>query len=146
MTKQKEAFKENETEMMKVKRENIAVKSKLSVMETYIKTFKDEREKMKEWLLDIKCRWMKCNLVSYWFEGNTVWEYKRKTTRFLGTRTRIRTLNRIRKCFWQRKPENEIMRKKSYQTLRPIVFRFIYHRDLAYVLENAKTINQQFPL
>jgi hypothetical protein len=48
LTKQKEAFKENETEMMKVKRENIAVKSKLSVMETYIKTFKDEREKMKE--------------------------------------------------------------------------------------------------
>jgi hypothetical protein len=38
------------------------------------------------------------------------------------------------------------MRKKSYQTLRPIVIRFIYHRDLAYVLENAKTINQQFPL
>ena len=32
------------------------------------------------------------------------------------------------------------MRKKSYQTLRPIVARFIYHRDLAYVLENAKTI------
>ena len=30
--------------MMKVKRENIAVKSKLSVMETFIKTFKNERE------------------------------------------------------------------------------------------------------
>jgi hypothetical protein len=49
--------------MMKGKRENIAVKSKLSVMETYIKTFKNEREKMKESLLDIKCRSMKYNLV-----------------------------------------------------------------------------------
>ena len=32
-------------------------------METYIKTFKNEREKMKESLLDIKCRSMKYNLV-----------------------------------------------------------------------------------
>ena len=48
---------------MKVKRENIAVKAKLSAMETYIKTFKNEKEEMKESLLGIKCRSIKYNLV-----------------------------------------------------------------------------------
>ena len=38
----------------------------------------------------------------------------------------------------RKKPENENMRRKFYQIHRPIVARFIYHRDLAYVLENAK--------
>jgi hypothetical protein len=38
-----EFCKENETEIMKVKRENIAVKAKLSEMETDIRTFKNER-------------------------------------------------------------------------------------------------------
>ena len=38
--------------------------------------------------------------------------------------------------------ENQRMKtcEKSYQALRPIVARFIYHRDLVYVLENTKTI------
>jgi hypothetical protein len=55
--------------------------------------------------------------------------------------------------FGPKNTENENMRRKFYQIHRPIVARFIYHRDLAYVLENAKklkgkpfTINQQFPL
>jgi hypothetical protein len=48
---------------MKVKRENIAVKAKLSEMETDTRKFKNEREKMKESLLDLKCRSMKYNLV-----------------------------------------------------------------------------------
>jgi hypothetical protein len=39
------------------------VKAKLSEMETDIRKFKNEREKMKESLLDLKCRSMKYNLV-----------------------------------------------------------------------------------
>ena len=48
---------------MKVTRQNIAVKAKLSEMETYIKSLKNEREKIKDSLLDIQYRQMKYNLV-----------------------------------------------------------------------------------
>jgi hypothetical protein len=55
--------------------------------------------------------------------------------------------------FGPKKSENENMRRTFDQIHRPIVARFIYHRDLAYVLQNAKklkgkpfTINHQFPL
>jgi hypothetical protein len=41
---------------MKVKRQNIAVKAKLSEMETYIRSLKNEREEIKDSLLDIQCR------------------------------------------------------------------------------------------
>jgi hypothetical protein len=70
--------------MMKGKRENIAVKSKLSVMETYIKTFKNEREKMKESLLDIKCRSMKYNLVFTGLRETLYENTKEKLRDFLG--------------------------------------------------------------
>jgi hypothetical protein len=40
--------------------------------------------------------------------------------------------------FGPKKTENENMRRIFYQIPRPIVARCIYHRDLAYVLENAK--------
>ena len=90
---------------------------------------------MKEPLLDLKCRSMKYNLV---FTGL-------KETSYENTEENLR--------FGPITPENENMRRKFYQIHRPIVARFIYHRDLAYVLENAKklkgkpfTINQQFPL
>ena len=55
--------KENDTEIMKMKRENIGVKAKLSEMETDIRKFKNERETMKELLLDLQCRSMKYNLL-----------------------------------------------------------------------------------
>ena len=67
-----EPCKENEAEIMKVKRENIAVKAKLSEMKTDIRKFKNERQEMKESLLDLKCRAMKKQSDIYWFEGNTV--------------------------------------------------------------------------
>jgi len=136
----KEACKENETEIMKVKRENIAVKAKLSEMETYIKTFKNEREEMKESLLDIKCRSMKYNLVFTGLRETPYENTEEKLRDFLGQELKIEhwiEFGNVHR-FGQRKPENENMRKKSYQTLRPIVARFIYHRELAYVLENAK--------
>ena len=63
----KEASKENDTEIM-----NIAVTAKLAEMKTDIRKLKNEREKMKESLLDLKCRAMKKQSDIYWFEGNTV--------------------------------------------------------------------------
>lgn len=138
-----------------MKRENIAVKARLSEMETDIRTFKNEREEMKESLLDLKCRSMKYNLI---FTGLREIPYENTEEMLRGfLREELEIEHWIEfgnvHRFGQRKTEIENMRKKSFPTHRPIVARFIYHRDLAYVLENAKKlkgklfgINQQFPL
>ena len=87
---------ENETEIMKVKRENIAVKAKLSQMETDIRMLKDDREEMKESLLDLKCTSMKYNLVFTGLEERPYVNTDETTMWFLRTRTRNRTLDSIR--------------------------------------------------
>ena len=47
----KEACTENDTEIMKVKRENVGVKAKLLEMETDIRKFKNERERENEGII-----------------------------------------------------------------------------------------------
>jgi hypothetical protein len=69
---------------MNVKRENIAVKAKLSEMETYIKSLKNEREEMKESLLDIQCRSMKYNLVFTGLSETAYENTEEKLQDFLG--------------------------------------------------------------
>lgn len=97
---------------------------------------------MKESLLDLKCRSMKYNLV---FTGlkETPYENTEENLRgFLGKELRIGhwiEFGNVHR-FGPKKTENENMRRKFYQIHRPIVVRFIYHRDLAYVLENAKKL------
>jgi hypothetical protein len=81
----------------------------------------------------------------YWFTGLSETPYdntEEKLQDFLGQELEIEHWIEFGNvhCFGQRKQENENMRKRSYQILRPIVARLNYHRDLAYVLENAKTI------
>ena len=103
---------------------------------------------MKESLLNLKCRSMKYNLV---FTGlkETPYENTEENLRgFLRKELGIGQNSVMFTDLVRKKPENENMRRN-----RPIVARCIYHRDLAYVLENAKklkgkpfTINQQFLL
>jgi len=124
---------------MKVKRENIAVKAKLSEMETDIRMFKNEREEMKESLLDLKCRSMKYNLAFTGLKETPYENTEEKLRGFLGQELGIEhwiEFGNVHR-FGPRKPVNENMRKKGYPIYRLIVARFIYHRDLAYVLENA---------
>jgi hypothetical protein len=80
----KEACKENETEIRKMKRENIAIKAKLSEMETDIRKFKNERQEMKESLLDLKCRSMKYNLVFTGLKETPYYNTEQKLCGFLG--------------------------------------------------------------
>ena len=75
---------ENETEIMEVKRENVAVKAKLSQMETDIRKLKNEREEMNESLLDLKCTSMKCNLVFKGLEERPYVNTDEKLCGFLG--------------------------------------------------------------
>jgi hypothetical protein len=139
---------------MKVKRENIAVKAKLSEMETDTRKFKNEREKMKESLLDLKCRSMKYNLVFTGLKETPYENTEEKLRGFFGQELGIEhwiEFGNVHR-FGQRNPENENMRRKGYPIHRPIVARLISHRDLAYVLEMRKLkgkpfgINQQSPL
>ena len=82
---------------------------------------------------------MKYNLV---FTGLKETSHERNLCDVLGKELRIGywiEFGNVHR-FGPKNTENENMRRKFYQIHRPIVARFIYHRDLAYVLENAKTI------
>jgi hypothetical protein len=94
---------------------------------------------MKESLLDLKCTSMKYNLVFTGLEERPYVNTDEKICGFIGQELGIEhwiAFGNFHR-FGPRKSENENMWRKGYPIHRPIVARFIYHRELAYVLVNA---------
>ena len=107
---QEERYRNNEGE----KRKYCRVKAKLSEMETDIRKFKNEREKMKESLLDLKCRSMKYNLVFTGLKETPYYNTEQKLRGFLGQELGIEhwiEFGNVHR-FGQRNPENENISEK----------------------------------
>ena len=83
-------------------------------METDIRKFKNEREKMKEPLLDLKCRSMKYNLVFTGLKETPHYNTEQKLCGFLGQELGIEhwiEFGNVHR-FGQRNPENENISEK----------------------------------
>ena len=107
---QEERYRNNEGE----KRKYCRVKAKLSEMETDIRKFKNDREKMKESLLDLKCRSMKYNLVFTGLKETPYYNTEQKLCGFLGQELGIEHWIEFGNVhgFGQRNPENENILEK----------------------------------
>ena len=115
-----------------------------------LKAFKLERNEMKSTLLDLRCRSMKNNLVFTGLGETADGETEAKLRDFLRCELNIDyyiELGNVHR-FGSRQNNNNGAEIRT----RPIVARFLYYSDLAYVLECAKRlsgkpygINHQFP-
>ena len=107
---QEERYRNNEDE----KRKYCRVKAKLSEMETDIRMFKNEREKMKESLLNLKYRSMKYNLVFTGLKETPYYNSEQKLCGFLGQELGIEhwiEFGNVHR-FGQRNPKNKNISEK----------------------------------
>ena len=141
---------ENSKQISVLDKENTSICTHIHSLQEEIKSFRLEREEMKETILDLRCRSMKNNLIFTGLVETRREDTEAKLREFLRCELGIDyhiEIGNVHRFGSHQKRESQPVRKN-----RPIVARFIYNRDLQYVLESAKYlkgrpfgINQQFP-
>jgi hypothetical protein len=146
----KERCIDNSRSVNELDKENISICTHMRPLEDELNEFTQERDEMRETIIDLRCRSMKSNLI---FTGLTESQHANTAATLrdflrceLGIEYHIEFGNVHR--FGHRQHQ----RRHDQAKHRPIIARFLYYNDLAYIIQNAKLlkgkpygINQQFP-
>jgi hypothetical protein len=136
---------DNSRSVNELDKENISICTHMRPLEDELNEFRQERDEMRETIIDLRCRSMKNNLV---FTGLTESQHENTAATLrdflrceLGIEYHIEFGNVHR--FGHRQHQRRHGQAKH---------RFLYYNDLAYIIQNAKLlkgkpygINQQFP-
>lgn len=141
---------DNSKAIKELDQDNISICTHMESLAEDLKAFKLERNEMKSTLLDLRCRSMKNNLVFTGLRETAGEETEAKLRDFLRCELNIDYYIEFGNVHRFGSRQNNTNGTEIRP--RPIVARFLYYNDLAYVLECAKRlrgkpygINQQFP-